>query len=170
MSFTPIPTPKSTSESGCSRYCPWIRRIIFGILFLTGLAVGISYIWTGSNPIEYFQPTHPPGLKEAIRWDAVSGLELIVENACDDTWIASFEIAIADWDQTDALALTTQKVSHDPECSVSYGRLKICNGDYGDTSWRGINSSVLKNDVIAYSTSRLNDFHLKSADQKRYTM
>jgi hypothetical protein len=164
-------TPKAAPESGCSKCGRIITRTIFGVLFVTGLAVGLSYIWTGSpNPADYFVPVDPPGLTEAIRWDAESGLDLLVENACDDTWTASFDRTIVDWEQTDALSLTTQKVPHDPDCSARFGALKACNGDYGKTNWRGINTSVLRNDLIAYSTSKLNDFHLKTADEKLYTM
>jgi len=53
------------------------------------------------------------------------------------------------------------------------GKLKICNGDYGDTRWRGLNEVLLsprKNTIVA-STAKLNEYYLNYENdyQKLYT-
>lgn len=163
------------SEDRCT-LCSLTRRcfcIVLGILLVVGSVAGLSVAFTGSpNPADYFIPIDPPGAKEAVRWDANSGLYLTVENACDDSWTPYFDRSIADWNKTEALILRTQRVQYDAKCEPSRGRLKVCNGDYGNTPWRGINTAV-KNAAtgyVIYSVSKLNDYHLKTDDDKAYTM
>lgn len=95
-----------------------------------------------------------------------------MENACDDSWTPFFEQSFADWNETEALILSSRRVSYDATCEPSQGRLKVCNGDYGNTDWRGINSAIISvsTDYLVYSISKLNDFHLKTDDDKLYTM
>jgi predicted Zn-dependent protease with MMP-like domain len=51
--------------------------------------------------------------------------------------------------------------------------VKVCNGDYGDLKWRGINQAVLdKEGFITACAARMNDFYLANEqdDAKQYTM
>jgi hypothetical protein len=124
------------------------------------------------QPRDYFVPIDPPGKTEAIRWNAYAGLYLTVENACDDSWTPFFEQSFSDWNETEALILSSRRVPYDADCEPSEGRLKVCNGDYGKTDWRGINNAVISvsTGYVVYSVSKLNDFHLKTDDDKLYTM
>lgn len=134
---------------------------------------GLSVAFTGNpDPRDFFAPVDPPGASEAIRWDALAGLYLTVENACDESWTPFFDQSLLDWNETEALILTSQRVAHDVECNPTSGRLKVCNGDYGNTDWRGINNAVISvsTGYVVYSTSRLNDYHAKSDDDRLYTM
>jgi len=102
------------------------------------------------------------------------GLELYIENALDDTWSPYLEEyeALYDEAEPDSLSLKIWKVQADSECSPSFGRLKVCNGDYGDTTWEGINLSLIHDGYIKWSTSKMNDFFLAGEDdeKKGYTM
>ena len=143
------------------------------VILLGGSVAGLSIAFTGDpNPANYFIPIDPPGTKEAIRWDANAGLYLTVENACDDTWTSFFDQSLVDWNTTEALILKSERVPYDSKCNPSRGRLKVCNGDYGLTDWKGLNTAVMSGStgLVVYSVSKLNDYHLKNDDDKAYTM
>jgi len=145
----------------------------FFVVLLGAAVAGLSIAFTGDpNPANYFVPVDPPGTKEAVRWDANAGLYLTVENACDETWTQFFDQSLLDWNETEALILKSQRVPYDFECNPSRGRLKVCNGDYGLTEWKGINTAVMSasTGMVVYSVSKLNDYHLKTDDDKAYTM
>lgn len=139
---------------------------VFGLLvFLAIIAVGIwlSIFYFGdrsqlpaslpelpADPLSYlpdlelFHKENPfnetkPG--EANKWDdACCGLELTIINALDDVWYTYFDIAVSEWENgtPDALTLTTQQATQpDSECSAETGVMKVCNGDYGETDWKG---------------------------------
>jgi hypothetical protein len=68
-----------TFESENSCRCPVFRIVFFSVLII-GAVSGLSLVFTGSsNPLDYFVPVDPPGESEAFRWNAESGLELMVE-------------------------------------------------------------------------------------------
>jgi len=85
-----------------------------------------------------------------------------------------FDLVVEEWDngQPDALTLSTTKVDVDPDCEAVMGKLKVCNNNYGETSWRGTTQVFLDNDFIVWSVARLNDFYLDGADeaQRQFTM
>ena len=105
------------------------------------------------------------------------GLELTVVNALSEDWYPYFTTAIEEWDSgtPDALTLTTEVGQVDSNCSAIEGVLKVCNGNYGETDWKGINK-VLMDTVTNYivaSTALMNEFYLPSSasdDEKQYTM
>ena len=117
-------------------------------------------------------------LADVPRWPSNgNGLELEFLNACEDKWLYIYTIALSNWDlgSPDSLTLTTQNVPHDPECSPVDGKVKVCNGDYGQTNWRGINTALLDpGNIIKSSASQMNEFYLVDGDDesgaKRYTM
>jgi hypothetical protein len=104
------------------------------------------------------------------------GLTLELLNALDDNWQTYFAQAISDWDSgtPDALTLSTSRVTAESACSSVDGKMKVCNGDYGDTGWRGINELMLtSNDKIVSSVAKMNEYYLKSSTSsldKQYTM
>ena len=147
--------------------------LVFFAILLGAAAAGLSIAFTGDpNPANYFVPVDPPGATEAVRWDATSGLYLTVENACDETWTPYFEQSILEWNETEALILKSERVLYDSECNPSRGRLKVCNGDYGLTEWKGLNTAVVSatTGTVVYSVSQLNDYHLQTDDDRAYTM
>jgi hypothetical protein len=50
--------------------------------------------------------------------------------------------------------------------------MKVCNGNYGDTRWRGINQVLMTNGYIVSSSAKMNEYYLYESndDQKQYTM
>lgn len=125
--------------------------------------------WEDEDPWQGMTPS------QVNKWDVDrGGLKLDVINALDDWWDPYFFRAITEWDSgdPDALSLTTDKLTTDPDCEPVTGKLKVCNGDYGDTRWRGINQILVSNNNIVASAARMNDFFLLEASdaQRQYTM
>ena len=165
-SVAAMATPKSPRWYETKFLCWGIGAFMFA-----GTVVSLSVVLTGSpNPVEYFIPVDPPGMTEAIRWDAENGLTMIVENACDDSWAKEFDESIADWNQTDALVIRTRRTAHDPDCGEFIGRLRVCNSNYGETNWKGLNVVFMRDDFIVHSVSKLNDYWLTTEAQRLYTM
>jgi hypothetical protein len=115
----------------------------------------------------------------ATRWSngpGHNGLELEMLNALDSTWQEAFENAVADWDNgaPDALTLPTRKVDVDNACSRVDGVMKVCNGNYGDTGYLGINQLITQtsNNLIISSVAKMNEFYLNNAEavERQYTM
>jgi hypothetical protein len=68
-----------------------------------------------------------------------SGLDLQLINCLDSIWYDYFDIAVQEWDNgsPDALTLSTEIGTPESECTSVDGVLKVCNGDYGETDWKG---------------------------------
>jgi len=100
------------------------------------------------------------------------GLHLTLRNALDDTWQDEFEYAVADWQESDALVLTAEKVEVDHDCGRVDGVMVVCNANFGATGWVGINENEIKRGVIVSSVAKMNEYYLLNAeyDQRRYTM
>jgi hypothetical protein len=160
------------------------------VICAVALAVGLYFGLFNEEDIETVTgidvPTLPPAFyndpyagtpqNATAKWDAngMNGLSLEIYNACSDDWDSLFAEAVNDWDSgaPDALTLTTQKVDRDLKCEFVEGLMKVCNDDYGDTGWRGINEYLTQNDVIGMSVARMNEYYLANApEQERlYTM
>lgn len=108
--------------------------------------------------------------------DGTGGLNLEVLNALDDTWQKEFTQALSDWENgtPDALTLTITQGEVDYECSQVDGLMKVCNGNFGDTGWLGINEILTstRDGLIQSSVAKMNEYYLRNAeyDERRYTM
>jgi len=119
-------------------------------------------------------------IKELYQWDNYgrSGLTLIIMNALEETWNGVFNNAVKSWSAgalgagDRPLELLKIEIAPDPECIAVPGRIKVCNGDYGDTKWVGLNTVTLQDGFIKNSVARMNDFYLSrsSLDQQNYAM
>jgi len=165
-----------------------VTGILFGILFATGVLKnedisGIPIL--GDVDFEGFFDSDPFGglvtpqnPEAAYRWPnpQQSGLQLMVLNALTDDWQQEFETAMAQWDagQPDTLTLQSERVAVDVQCEPIDGILKVCNGNYGATDWRGLNVVLLDMEGrwIYSSTAKMNEYFLARASlpQRQYTM
>jgi hypothetical protein len=115
-------------------------------------------------------------IKDVYEWenDGAKGLDMVVMNALDQSWEGIFRETVDLWngDDQDALNLLTIDYPPDFACAPVVGRIKVCNGDYGDQKWVGLNTVTLQNGYIKNSVVRMNDFYLERAteDQRRYAM
>jgi hypothetical protein len=156
----------------------WVVRCGFFALLIVGMLAGISLAFRGSaNPFDLFGRPTLPTVNETQRWgtSGFNGLNLVVENALEDKWTPYFTQYVSEWDKgsPDALTLTTTRVAVDSSCEPAIGVLKVCNGNYGNTDWNGINLSLTQIDgYIVSSVSKMNDYFLDglSENDKKYTM
>ena len=145
-----------------------------------------------SNPSTAVIPTAVPSEKDQLNFEGEdpfsgidpfeipawrnqgSGLSLQILNALDDIWQNTFDVVVQEWDNgiPDALSLTVSQIPVEPECRVEFGMVKVCNGNYGASQWRGISTVLLDNDAIVASAVRLNEFYLSGADdaERQYTL
>jgi hypothetical protein len=167
---------------------------VIPIILILGLAGGLTYYFLTKNKVipnelnidwptlEDFHreapwnATDPSG---AQRWEnSGQGLSLTILNALDSSWYTYFDAAVADWeaglDGVDPLTLTTKVVTAETECTPETGYQKVCNGDYGDTGWNGINTILTSGSdlIIQSSAARMNEYYLAHGSEalKQYTM
>jgi hypothetical protein len=107
------------------------------------------------------------------------GLELMIVNALEDHWHTYLNQSIQQWDNgsPDSLTLSTRMSGStipDMDCAPMTGLLKVCNGNYGRTAWKGINHAFFDNTGHIYaSTAQMNEYFLSSSAShadKQYTM
>ena len=106
-----------------------------------------------------------------------AGLSLSILNALDDTWQDLFYTSYEDWDRgiPDALKLSTERLPIEYDgCEPVEGVMKVCNGQYGETGWLGINEIVtsVPEGYIQSSVAKMNEFYLIDASEteKQYTI
>jgi len=102
------------------------------------------------------------------------GLNLELVSALEDRWSDEFDMAVSDWDDgnPNVLSLSTRIDTTGPNCDAVDEALKVCNGNFGDTGWLGINEIMTINDYIQSSVAKMNEYYLFNADQdtRQYTM
>lgn len=127
---------------------------------------------------DLFQEDPSYGDGETTSWDRKyvkpgnGGLHLTLQNALDETWQRPFELAVADWNESPALTLTTQRVAVDHTCTPVSGVMVVCNANFGETGWVGINENSILGGYIVESVSKMNEFYLRNANaaHRRFTM
>ena len=172
------------TSSGPRRQRPWTCRraacILIPVVLIAGAAVVIMLLVAGrgdlSNIPNVFDndPFSGGNPEDASRWKTRgNGLQLEVVNALEEQWWDKFNLAMDEWDAgtPDALMLSRSSAEYDFDCSPIQGKMKVCNGDYGDTRWKGINQVLLSGGWIISSTAKLNDYYLSGASdaQRQYT-
>jgi len=118
------------------------------------------------------------GSNATIKWKSNfiqpnnGGLNLKLVNVLDDTWQNEFELAVADWNESPALTLTTERATVDHLCNRVNGVMIVCNGNFGDTGWVGINENSIQRNQIISSVSKMNEFYLRNTNfaHRRFTM
>ena len=100
------------------------------------------------------------------------GLHLTLRNALDDTWQSEFDAAVSDWQESDSLRLTPEKVAVDHACNRIDGVMVVCNANFGATGWVGINENSIMGNEIVSSVAKMNEYYLRNAnfDHRRFTM
>jgi len=118
-------------------------------------------------------------------------LKLKIANALTSDWDEYFTAAVEDWDgaarvdgDADVMSLETERLEADPACTPVEGIMKVCNDDYGETGWEGINECLIMGEFIISSVSKMNEYYLHPdnykgllqgstatlEDKRRYTM
>lgn len=166
-------------------------RIILALMAIgITLVVWLTVFGKNSGLPEVLDPaTWMPGFPEEdpfvgmvgdhSRWVPTgrSGLSLpILNNLVQGSdWAEYLEVTVSDWDNgtPDAVSLRIREMEdYDPDCQAVRMAIKVCNGNYGATDWRGVNQVLLQDEYIITSIAKMNDYYLEGSDgaQKHYTM
>jgi len=176
--------PPPTRPWTMKRVCSYVVPLVIVVLGVVALLYAMRSDKTQTIPNisfggSFFEDEDPwQGLKpgDVVRWNngGAGGLELQVVDALESQWEDIFHAVVEDWDSgtPKVLKLATQKAGPDPDCEPIDNKSKVCNSDYGDTQWRGINQVLIQNGYIISTTSKMNEYYLKKSSeaQKRYTM
>mmetsp|Transcript_35458 Transcript_35458/g.72515 ORF Transcript_35458/g.72515 Transcript_35458/m.72515 type:complete len:289 (-) Transcript_35458:117-983(-) len=106
------------------------------------------------------------------------GLQLTLVNSLSADWQEEFEVAVADWSMSDALTLDVvvepvdDAWDNDKKCKRQDDKMVVCNGNFGDTGWVGINENEVMGGRIISSVAKMNEYYLNKADfdHRRFTM
>lgn len=104
------------------------------------------------------------------------GLTLQVLNNLEEgsDWHQYFDTSVIDWNDgtPDAVNLYLRYSAYDADCRAVRKAMKVCNGNYGPTDWRGVNQILLQDEYIITSLAKMNDYYLEGTNmaQKQYTM
>jgi len=105
------------------------------------------------------------------------GLKLELWNALDDSWTNEYIEAVNDWNtwcDVKVVDLSSKNVEVDHDCTQVTGVMKVCNGNYGETGWLGINQvlKTVNGGIIQSSIAKMNEHYLLNADydERLYTM
>ena len=122
--------------------------------------------WAGNTTVTLWK-------EKFINRDA-GGLTLTLLNVLDDDWQKEFETAVADWSESDALTLTVERGKVDNSCTRKEGAMVVCNANFGETGWVGINENSVEtgSNRITSSVAKMNEYYLRNANfyHRRFTM
>ena len=153
--------------------------LVLGVIFLISITV------FGRQVIDHPEPTtwepgwpdeEPSGAHSAWKTEGRSGLTLQVLNNLEPNsdWREILVQSIEQWNNGSpkAVEVNISEMTYDPECQAERKALKVCNGNYGPTNWRGYNQILLQDEYIVASVAHMNDHYLigSSRAQKLYTM
>lgn len=176
----------------CSSLVSCISCIVFiAIIAALGLALGLYYGYfdeqdiadaTGIDvpslpPFFFNDPFEGVPQESTAKWanSGSGGLALTIVDYTSDDWQGALDTAISDWDNgtPDALTLSTQNLAFDQTCEFEDGVMIVCNDDYGETGWKGLNEyQVTPNNIIVNSRAKMNEYYLAGASQeeRQYVM
>lgn len=164
------------------------RTMLYIITAPLLIAAGFSVLYmffgpnNGSNPIFPGFPIFPDVVLHGsnnhtlVPWPSTRGhgLDMTMINALDAEWHKYFDDAVANWDngQPDSLTLSSIQTAPDSKCSPVQGMIKVCNGNYGNTAWKGINEIMVKRNTIISSIAKINDYYSNeyTDGERRYLM
>jgi len=183
-----IPDEQYQPKSLCNRY-----RILIGIVIICAIIATAVTVAPETTALGRLDPTlWLPSLLDHLDFNphggdspfdfslwnmgrGCGGLEISVIDNLEARWKPFLSRAIADWDngEPDAITINVREIStYDPECTHRRNLLKVCNGNYGNTDWVGVNIAIVIQDFISSSVAKMNDYHLDNMafGAKQWTM
>ena len=81
-------------------------------------------------------------------------------------------MSVNEWDNAAAVTLNLRTVTYNPDCGAVPWAIKVCNDDFGETGWKGLNQVFLQGEYIVASLAKMNDYYLRVMDEedRLYTM
>ncbi len=82
---------------------------------------------------------------------------LRVIDANTTAWDSYLNKAVADWSQSSVLNLAKETGAEEKRCRAVSGKVKSCNGAYGQNGWLGLASITASGSHITSGTAKMND-------------
>ncbi len=92
-----------------------------------------------------------------------SPFTLKVIDANGAAWDGALDRAIADWNASSVMDVTEEAGAEDKRCRAVKGKLKSCNGKYGQNGWLGLAQIWLTGSHITQATAKMNDTYFAMA-------
>jgi hypothetical protein len=98
------------------------------------------------------------------RWGRVGAITISVGNNYTANWAPFVTTALRQWSVANAISLTSVAGrTTSSACSMVYGSIQLCSGNYGATGWTGYTNVQTSNGYIVQATIRLNDYYFNRA-------
>jgi hypothetical protein len=94
---------------------------------------------------------------------------LKIIDANSSAWDPYLDQAIADWDKSTVLTLVKETGAVERQCKAVTGKVKSCNGTYGQNGWLGLASIQISGSHITSGTSKMNDTYFNMAQYNNPT-
>ena len=94
-------------------------------------------------------------------------VDVTVETVLEDNWMSYFNTSLDDWNQTESINLSASDLGYDSdkakECASTYGKIRVCNYDYGESvGWLGIASIGVNSwGHITRGVVKINDYYFE---------
>ena len=99
------------------------------------------------------------------KWNSPAPVTLTLGDNVSSTWDGHMGEAIADWNASTVLSLTSASgaANNLADCVPAYGKIEICNYDYGNNGWLGTAQIwIARGKNIVKANSRMNDHYFTS--------
>jgi len=80
-----------------------------------------------------------------------------VIDANTSNWDTHLNAAISDWDASTVLDVVREAGAEEKRCRAVSGKVKSCNGSYGQNGWLGVAQIWLSGGHISQATAKMND-------------
>ncbi|CAJ1944455.1 unnamed protein product [Cylindrotheca closterium] len=104
------------------------------------------------------------------QFESKDGLRLEILSTLDDQWKPALDTTVSDWNAFGSVELTVAVSPPDEECEPVWGKIKICNDDFGETNWRSSIEVYFRSDNIFSVSIRVNDFYKIDQGWAQYTL
>lgn len=87
-------------------------------------------------------------------------------------WGYYLKRSFEDWNDGIPFSLNLRSTTYDPDCAATPWAIKVCNKNYGETKWKGVNMVFLQGEYIVASLAKMNDHYARGMDweEKAYSM
>ena len=124
-------------------------------------------------------PVHAGHAWSTYHWARTANpMPLPVVDSVTSFWQSEFEISLAEWNQSGALAMVVTSSDDSSKarrrCNAESGTMRVCNNTYGNNGWLGLASINLdSNGHIVKGSAKMNDTYSsywQDANEKRHVM
>jgi hypothetical protein len=125
------------------------------VLFVAGLVAAVAVLALPAGAHHKWGPYH---------WARTSNPFTLKVIDATNGWSTELNTAISDWSQSTVLDLAKERGTYDASCSPVAGKVKVCNGSFGDNGWLGIAQIwTSTKGHITQGTSTMNDWYFSQS-------